>query len=394
MSTTINEIFNLDNWTPVGFDWIQSNLKKMDVDNTTHPLYTWQNDSKKLSPLTLYKLLKARFGDPNGLIMYLKNRETTDNLIHWHYTFLIHGSEIHFLGQSRGIEIHIRIPNEVNFEKENWDLLINNIQSNYQIYKEQMKVVQKDFEKWTLFINPVTRLQDTLKELIKELRSLDIKEIKKLELNPSDEIRAEYDKNFNQWIINTERAVTLGTTIRMLTPVLAESFVNLLILLLSKNEFKQDKRLYENLIRQQIDTRVKTLHLNCDGFLKPIDSEKDEFKRFQTLMNNRNDFLHGNIDPRKLMFEDIYFDKSFIPLFEEDEGIIAKTMKNYLTNVEREKALADFTTVQEFINFILGYLTKDNQDLIKRLLLTRMPGLNEKTNRIGILFSNKLAEMR
>jgi hypothetical protein len=69
-------------------------------------------------------------------------------------------------------------------------------------------------------------------------------------------------------------------------------------------------------------------------------------------------------------------------------------MKNYLTNVEREKALADFTTVQEFINFILGYLTKDNQDLIKRLLLTRMPGLNEKTNRIGILFSNKLAEMR
>jgi hypothetical protein len=111
-------------------------------------------------------------------------------------------------------------------------------------------------------------------------------------------------------------------------------------------------------------------------------------------MNNRNDFLHGNIDPRKLMFEDIYFDKSFIPLFEEDEGIIAKTMKNYLTNVEREKALADFTTVQEFINFILGYLTKDNQDLIKRLLLTRMPGLNEKTNRIGILFSNKLAEMR
>lgn len=391
MTTTINDIFNLDNWKTASLEWIQSALKRTEAEKATHSHYAWKNNSKELSPFSLYKLLKAKFGNPNGLSMLLKS-ESTENLIHWHYTFITYDSEIHFWGKSGGLEITIRIPNEVTFEKENWGLLIDNIKSKYANYGQQMKAVQEGFEKWTLFINPFTRLQDTLAGLIKELKSLDIKEIEKLEMNSSDEIRAEYYKKFNQWIINTERAVALGTTIRMLSPVLAESFVNLLILILSKNEFKQDQRLYENLIRQQIDIRVKTLHLNCDGFVKAIDSEKDEFKNFHTLMNNRNDFLHGNIDPRRLMFEDVYFDQKFIPLFKEDEGIITKTMKNYLTNVEGEKAFADFIIVQKFIAFVLAHLERDKQDLIQHLLMTRMPGLNDKTNRIGILFPIGLAE--
>lgn len=178
----------------------------------------------------------------------------------------------------------------------------------------------------------------------------------------------------------------------MLSPVLAESFVNLLILVLSKSEFKQDQRLYENLIRHQIDIRVRMLHLNCDGFIKAIDSEKEEFKNFQTLMNNRNDFLHGNIDPKRLMFEDVNFDHKFIPLFTEDEGIITKTMKNYLTNVEREKAFSDFIIVQKFIRFVLSHLANDMQDFMQHLMMTRMPGLSDKTNGIGILFPIGLVE--
>ena len=39
----------------------------------------------RLSPLDLYVYLKARFGPPNGVQMALRN-QSSDNLVHWHYT--------------------------------------------------------------------------------------------------------------------------------------------------------------------------------------------------------------------------------------------------------------------------------------------------------------------
>ncbi|NRT12610.1 hypothetical protein [Flavobacterium sp. 14A] len=257
-----------------------------------------------------------------------------------------------------------------------------------------MKEIHSEFQKYTLFINPFCRLKSTLFSIVNELKSLDITEIKRVNpMTSSKEENDEYYEKLNKWIVNLERSVALGTTIRMLSPVLAESFINLLILILAKDDYKKDKRLYENLIRQQIDIRVKTLHLNCDGFNKSVNSEEESFKKFHTIMNNRNDFLHGNIDPTRLMFEDVYFDLEYIPLFDEDEGIIIKTMKNYLKNVEQKTAFSDYNTVLEFIQFILSHLKENERKYIEHLLMTRMPGYNHNTKGVGILFNVGLAEI-
>jgi len=58
---------------------------------------------------------------------------------------------------------------------------------------------------------------------------------------------------------------TASLTARMLAPVWAESFVNLVILTLGKPELKTDPRVYEAALRQQIDIRVTSLHLNCSA---------------------------------------------------------------------------------------------------------------------------------
>lgn len=385
----ISEIFDIENWQKASLEDLSDSLKNKDNSLCIH---SWKNFNKELSPLSLYKLLKAKFGIANGMSMLLKS-DSTENLIHWHYTFIIGKNEIHFLGMSSGIEILIKILPDINFEENNWKTLINNIKKSYSNYGKKMNEVQSEFQKYTLFINPFTRLKDTLSRLISELKSLDTKEVQRINIhNASDDERAEYNKSFNQWILNVEKSVSLGTTIRMLSPVLAESFINTLLLVLSKDEFKKDKRLYDNLIRQQIDIRVKTLHLNCNGFIKPINGEEQEFKDFQSLMNNRNDFLHGNIDPTQLMFEDVYFDMEYIPLFKEDEGIITKTMKNYLKNVESENAINDYLVVQNFIDFVLLHISEKIREHIKHLLATRMPGFNNKTKGIGILFPIGLAE--
>lgn len=387
----ITEIFDTENWTAASLDWLSSELKQKDSEINTHTFYSWTNISKSLSPLDLYKLLKARFGIPNGLSMLFKS-ESSDNLIHWHYTILSKETPIHFWGNSGGLQIGIKLQNSIAFTDSDWNILIDNIKKSYSKYGKEMNLVQLEFEKWTLFINPYTRLYYTLRDLVTELKKLRLTEVEMYKPSSTAEEKQLYFKKFKKWIRNVDRAALLGTAIRMLSPVLAEAFVNLLILMLSKKEYKEDKRLYESFIRQQIDIRVKTLHLNCNGFAKQIDSEKEEFKKFQTLMNGRNDFLHGNVDPNQLTFEDVYFDQKFIPLFKEDEGIIKKMLKNYLTNVEPTKALDDFKIVNEFTAFVLSHLNKNEKDLLEYLMITRTPGINNKTNRIGILFPPGLAE--
>jgi hypothetical protein len=149
-------------------------------------------------------------------------------------------------------------------------------------------------------------------------------------------------KGLKVWTKNISEAAALGTTIRMLCPVMADSFINLILLVFRKEEYVNDERLYDNLIRQQIDIRVKTLHLHCTCFPQRINSKTDAFKKFHTLMNKRNDFLHGNIDPSKLVIQDVWFDQKIIPLFKDDEGFIKKMLKNYCTMSNLKKLLNHF----------------------------------------------------
>ncbi len=72
---------------------------------------------------------------------------------------------------------------------------------------------------------------------------------------------------FNEIAIKYTQATALAFSIRMLAPVYAESFVNTLIFLLADDDVKKDKRLYDSIIRQNIDIRVKQLHRNCNGFV-------------------------------------------------------------------------------------------------------------------------------
>lgn len=386
----ISEVFNTNRWHAASIEYMKDVLGKKRDDLK---IYLWRNSKKELSPLSLYKYLKARFGLPIGAMMATKNFGTTDNLVHWHYHLLSCENEIHFVGKSGGIEVVLKLKEYIKFNSEDWEIMIKNIKSSFANQGKEMSSIQKTFERYTLFINPFTRLNKTLGDLKNELSSLNISEVQN-NLNPdlTKAERDEYWKAFRDWISNMERAVSIGCTIRMLCPVLCESFINLVILVLCKEEIKKDRRRYENFLRQDIDVRIKDLNLKCNGFIKPIDSEDKRFKDFQTLMNSRNDFLHGNIDPKTLMFEDVYFDMGDIPLFNEDSGIIYKTMKNYLKNVEPETALGDHLKTMKFIAFILDHMVPSVADDLSQLMMTIMPALNRKTEGIAILFPNELAE--
>src|SRR5688572_20443381 len=89
-----------------------------------------------------------------------------------------------------------------------------------------------------------------------------------------------FNKEFPRCIEVYTEALGLCTSIRMLAPVLAESFVNLVLFISIKPGIRNDDRLYESLFRQDVDVRVRSLNLNCSGFTKAVDVNDERFKQF------------------------------------------------------------------------------------------------------------------
>lgn len=123
-----------------------------------------------------------------------------------------------------------------------------------------------------------------------------------------------FEKESEETREKCREAMTLSTSLELVAAVMGEAAINLLMLLLARPEVRADARLYEDFARRNIDVRIKSLHLCCEGFEHPITGSEEPFKEFLRLMSRRNDLLHGNVDPKASTGEEIYFDQGTIPL--------------------------------------------------------------------------------
>lgn len=176
-------------------------------------------------------------------------------------------------------------------------------------------------------------------------------------------------------------------------PVMAESFVNFLLFILAKPEIKSNDRLYQTTLRQPIDIRVQSLHLNCNGFSSNVDYTTEECKKFHTLMNERNDLLHGNVNINKQAFGNVYFDKQ-MPIFDQYEDFWKKSIGVSIRTMNIQSIYGEYEVVKNFINYILSKLNEKIKEQIEHLLETSRLGFNEETKRVGILFPPYLVDMR
>lgn len=377
---------SLNDWTSKSVQSQFDDLKHKKDSNGDIIKSTWRNIEAKFSPVKLYSYLTLKYGPPNGIIT-LMNNKSTDNLTHWHYVLESNYAIVNFLGMASGIEIFSVSKPEYYFSNLQLEQLINLIIEDINVNKRDVRNVNSNFEHWKLFINPFARVEQALQGYLDELESLDLTEPPIFQQGRDNNLE-DKKESIGIWSQKVRKAASLGMTIRMLCPVMLESFLNLVLLIFRKDEFKSDKRLYDSMIRQQIDIRVKTLHLHCTCFENRIDDKSEAFKKMHSLMNRRNEIVHGTIDPISLVIEDVWFDQSIIPLFEKDESIIRKTIKNYCTNVEPDKAFEDFQIVSDFIELTLTSMTDSSCVALVRLMSDDMPGLNMKSQEIGFLFNS------
>jgi len=353
-----------------------------------------------ISPADLYIYLKARFGPPNGVIMIARSPHS-DNFIQWHYTLKSGSAYLDILGLNTRTEFWLS--DYPGLTSEDWTALIDAIKSDFKRIGPKLKEVRSNLELWRLFYNPYHRIDNLVLKYYEELKKLSSES---LELPPElgalpnlimkngvswkDDIE-EFKRRISECSKNFARAKELSICLRLLCPVWAEAFINFIIFILAREEIKNDKRLYQDFLRKDIDVRVKLLHINCFGFEKKIDSTNKAFKDLQSLMNERNDLLHGNVDPDKLSYETVYFDIT-IPLFTEPQGLARNSLGQSLVGIEPEVTLDHVHTVRAFIDFILSHIQEPIQKELRIILSKRDLGWRPEKRKVGVLFDDFIME--
>ena len=294
-------------------------------------------------------------------------------------------------GQNFRTEIWLSGKEPLSDERE---VLISSIRETFPTYGSDMGKVRKALEHWIEFVNPYQRIRRAIESLSKELELLNVGE----ELEDKKDLR-DYEspqawaEDWKRQASKFSRATGLCFGIRSMLPVMAEAFVNLLLYLLMKPALKKDDRLRENLIRQPIDVRIKSLSHNCIGFKADIDYSNEACRRYHSLVNERNDLLHGNVVVDKLKFNEIYFNgrvpvfQTYSTMWERAFGVTQKSVGLELLKQERE-------SVERLVEYIVSCIDDARQDQIRMFIERHELGMCLDDGRLGVLFSGQLIDMQ
>ncbi|WP_339900026.1 hypothetical protein [uncultured Gilvimarinus sp.] len=344
----------------------------------------------ELKPIDLYCYFYAKYGPPNGLQNMLRNN-SSDNLIHWEWTFFIGNSVVTFQSHSVRTELHfigeLSNPPDIG-------VVVSEIKDDFKSYGKGIKKVRLKLEKWTRYVNPFNRLQVVVKQTIKNIGQLNIdieSDRSKMTLTTPSGVGSE---GLVEGLLSRyNNAVCYYFSLKSMLPVMAESFVNLVIFILARKEIKDNDRHFQNVIRQQIDIRVQSLHLNCVGFKGVIDYSNEKCKRFHSIINERNDILHGNMDLKNLRIGDIYFNGN-VPIFTEYDDLYSRTSGVYLNSIKYDSIISDYDDIINFINYIMDHLEPREKVCIEQLAFRREIGVNSKDGRLGALLPDHMADFR
>jgi hypothetical protein len=339
-----------------------------------------------IKPVDLYCYFHARFGPPNGLQSFLRQNDSS-NIFHWHYSLWTDERAIEIMAGTYKIEVWF--PEQFCYSEQPLEDFVAAIVDDLRNHGPALKAIRGTLEKWLSFANPFYRLHLALEGMLKRAGDL-LETTKRAPKHPETKEESDVSAKEFQPIANASyEAFGLCRSVRMPIPVLAETFVNFLIFILCKPEIKGDERLHESVKRAQIDIRIKSLHLHCVGFSKAVDYSTEACKNIHSIFNNRNDLLHGNVNPQQEQHEIVYFNGT-VPLFVEWRDFHQRCFASQLQSADYDLATKEMDQVQAFIEEVVKCLDASVAAEIRKMLDFSELGYNPDTKRIGLLFPNLL----
>jgi hypothetical protein len=328
-----------------------------------------------LKPVDVYSYLRARFGEPNGFQNFLR-RDDSDNWIHWDYNLKAADNDVYILGTSR--EIHFMLSEALSDAQ--WKELILAIKTDFRRIGREKSKILKSFEKFVVFQNKFYNLAKLCADL-----HANILDAPPFNVNmPSVKTRQAMRRHTKALQQASERADALYgdcLKLRLITPIMAEAFINMVILTFCKPEIRADKKQYDEFLRAKIPQRLELLSKNCWGFIRDIDKSTEEYGNFMRVFDKRNFVIHGNVDPIREQIETVYFDGKR-PLFADSGDHIVKFYEQLENLNNPSEVIKDYENIHAFLHEITECLSPQARKFFQLVINDNYPGFEVKDQRV------------
>ncbi|MUO82238.1 hypothetical protein GOZ78_24040 [Agrobacterium vitis] len=335
----------------------------------------------RIKPVDIYAYLRARFGEPNGLQNF-NRRDDSDNWIHWDFDLRADEVRVSITGTSR--EVHFLISEPLSDDE--WKALIVGLKAEFARTAKAKSEMTKSFEKFVVFQNKFL----TLAELCAEMHEA-ISDARSIPLSlPRTDTKRGVQRYSNALKQMSKRATDLYgdcLKLRMLTPVMAEAFINMVILVFCKDGVRNDPVRYAAFIRATIPERLALLSENCDGFSRPIDQTSAEYGGFKRVMDKRNFAIHGNVEPVREQIETVFFEGKR-PLFNESGDNLVKFFEHLDQINAPKEVIADYEAVHLFLVVLVDHLSPRNKWFFEQVINDPFPGYELRKKRVTKILPN------
>lgn len=343
----------------------------------------------QLTTLDMYCYLKARFGEPNGLQSFVRS-DDSDNLFHWDFNLKVGDDDLYIVGMSREIHILVSAP----MRDEDWKALILAIKRDFGRIGPEKSAVQAKLEKWFVFPNKFVSIAELCADhhatIVDVLAAGD-----PFKLDTTAAIRAAPPPSQD----DTDRVLSVPTTdpalygaclqLSLLTPIMAEAFINMVVLMLCRPEVRSDRRQYEAFVRDHIDRKIFELFYKCEGFATPIDMTSETYKAFKRVMDKRNHAIHGNIDPVAEQVDLVFFDGKR-PLYPSGGDHVGEFHASLAKLYRPEEAIADYEATQLMLLDIADALKPEAKTGFWMVMNDAFPGFDVNRKKCGHLFPDRI----
>jgi hypothetical protein len=327
-----------------------------------------------LRPVDVYAYLRARFGQPNGFQNLLR-KESCDNLIHWGFFLWAESEVVYLSGASREIQIMVT----EDLSDGQWKELINNIKSDFARVAREKSAIMHSFEKYVMFQNKYVVLADLCADLHANIEDTPpAPTFVPLRDNEGkttvfEEVMAARSKRMQQLFGDCLK-------LRLLMPVMAEAYINMLILTFCRSAIRDDQARYDAFLRTNIPQRLELLNINCDGFARAVDKTLPGWDTFMRIVNRRNFELHGNVNPTKDQIEVVYFEGRR-PLFVNPGHNIHLLFEQMEKEADPRTLLQEYVELHGFLAAIGDCLTARHKEFFEHVISDAYPGFEVRKRR-------------
>jgi len=238
-----------------------------------------------LSPYQVFKILKEEFGSPNGMFDETKSQ----------WTFLLQSPDTYYQIYDWKLfswSICVYLKKDVTKSAEVLaNQLLKQFESRAKKYNSEINAKSKNPD-GLIIVNPFKTYRDSadsLFELINDLKEPKQGNASTLKYSRSQRI---YDLSRSAFIMYFSSV---------------ECFINLIYELYIRKDLRE-QRIYDHIRREPIDLKLRLAPIYCECFGEnKVDPGNTAVKQFSSIVNLRNDFIHGNFTKpmmKPIVYED------------------------------------------------------------------------------------------